>query len=569
MYKSSKAGAEAVGRAMFSKTEVSGMIQNTLQALGAPAMVGTTFGIMMQTGQELADTFRLGGRIGINFSDTLLETTAELANVGLDLGEFSQIVGTNISGVRQFGDSTQKGANRLLKMIKGFEIAATGFGNFGFTSGQSAEFLAEELELRRKTMTLTEFQNMQESELVSQMVQRIKSEESLAKITGMDVRDRLKAQQEARNNAIAQSYLAEQSDETREKFSKLAGGLAAMGTVGKDISKAILTAISTGLRPEQFSTVFPRLDGGSELFDMVDAGMTNGSQSVEDFAAQVAQSVSALKQNNADLGPQLRIMAANGDQDAMTLLGLRADLIDINKGEITAREQHILNLEEADKKLMDAKARGLAQELEILEKQMQNVLLKTAISAAGAATGNFGTGPAELIMTFLDLAQAGMSSDLVGGTIEGISQVAGKYALGPFVSAADGTLTTAEMGALVQMFGRNLPGAAGTAANIAGIPQGAQAVKDMMNRATTLTTEQEQDLAATGTYTKTDLQKVAEKLKIVLGGGDPNLSAEEQERQRINAAAGADNTVKLLPDDMKTLAELIRKQTADNNNSGP
>ena len=51
---------------LTSQINVTDMIQNTLQALGAPTMVGVGFGLLMQQSQELGDAFRLGGRAGIN-----------------------------------------------------------------------------------------------------------------------------------------------------------------------------------------------------------------------------------------------------------------------------------------------------------------------------------------------------------------------------------------------------------------------------------------------------------------------------------------------------------------------
>ena len=162
-----KTQLDNIQSAMFSKTEVTGMIQNTLSALGAPALMGTTFGLIMQQAQEVGDAFRVGGRVGLNFADNLLGVTGTLATAGLDLGSFSQIVGTNVAAVRQFADTTQDGSMRLMNMITGFRTAAQGFGNFGLTSGQAAELMAEELELRRKTMDVEDFRNLKEQELVN------------------------------------------------------------------------------------------------------------------------------------------------------------------------------------------------------------------------------------------------------------------------------------------------------------------------------------------------------------------------------------------------------------------
>ena len=48
----------------------------------------------------------------------------------------------------------------------------------------------------------------------------------MAKVTGQDVRERIKAQMEAKKSVIAQSFLNEQSDETRKQFEAVAGALS-------------------------------------------------------------------------------------------------------------------------------------------------------------------------------------------------------------------------------------------------------------------------------------------------------------------------------------------------------
>ena len=158
---------------LSSQSNVTGMIQNSLQALGAPAMVGTGFGLLMQQSVELGDAFRLGGRAGINFSENLSGVTAQLASSGIDLGEFSQIVLGNLPGIRSFGDTTQEGAKRFMNLVSSFRSAAEASGNFGLTSGAAAELLAEELELRRLSMTTDAFRAQTEQEITDSMVERL------------------------------------------------------------------------------------------------------------------------------------------------------------------------------------------------------------------------------------------------------------------------------------------------------------------------------------------------------------------------------------------------------------
>tara|TARA_B100001093_G_scaffold471223_1_gene493329 strand:- start:2335 stop:4290 length:1956 start_codon:yes stop_codon:yes gene_type:complete len=460
---------------LSSQTNVTGMIQNTLQSLGAPAIVGTGIGLLMQQSQELGDAFRVGGRAGINFSENLSGVTAQLASSGIDLGEFSQIVLGNLSGIRSFGESTQEGSKRFMNLISSFRGAAEGFGNFGLTSGAAAELLAEELELRRLTMTTDAFRAQTEQEISESMVERIKQEEAMAKITGQDVKERLKAQMEARKNAIAQSFLAEQTGETREKFDKLTGSLSALGPVGEEVSKAILTAVSTGLRPEQFSQVFVQLgQPAQDLFDRVLSGIQDPGTSASDFSAAIAESVGGLKANNADIREQLRIRAANGDSVAQSLLGISQSLVDVNGDEISVRQKMIENLDEMNKQEGDARqrARGMSAELEQTEKQFQNLIQQFIFAASRQATGKEGLGSSALILAMQDFLQSGLGSETAQTAFRVGGGGVGGAVLEPFGNMATGKpMELSDMGFFLGLLMGNLPGKAGQAAKAMMLPQ--------------------------------------------------------------------------------------------------
>ena len=76
-------------------------------------------------------------------------------------------------------------------------------------------------------------------------------------------------------------------------------------------------------------------------------------------------------------------------------------------------------------------------------------------------------------------------------------------------------------------------------------------------------------LSADGeTYEKTELQKLAEKFGITIENQERMAKEEQERRQEINQLRGnADNIVKLLPEDLKKLADLINKQNAEHNNT--
>ena len=566
-----KTQLDNIQSAMFSKTEVTGMIQNTLSALGAPALMGTTFGLIMQQAQEVGDAFRVGGRVGLNFADNLLEVTGTLATAGLDLGSFSQIVGTNVAAVRQFADTTQQGSMRLMNMITGFRTAAEGFGNFGLTSGQAAELMAEELELRRLTMDVESFRNLKEQELVDAMVQNIAQQEAMAKITGQDVKQRIKAQMEARKDAVAQSFLRTASEDTRKKFNELAAAVENIPG-GGELSKAILNSVATGGAVDA-AAFAPQLIGelgsaGRNLIDFVVGNMNNSSMSAIDFASGMTEAISDIKTSQVDREEALRVRAAFGDETARTLLTLSSEIVDAGNDVAKRMITTLANVEDAQGDYA-SRARGIASQLEQTEMQFQNLILRMTDRMGFAATGQ-NVGASGMILELQDMLQAGLSSDVLTNIFETVGRGAGSMFMGPIAKMGRGELTGAdsESAMLIGMLMRGFPGRMGTMGTALMVPQGIKALGDMVKELTKLSDAQMRELEETGTYQETELQKLAKKFGVTIENQE-RMAAEEEERRRTqNELRGnAETIVKLLPEDIKRLADEINRRNAEHNNT--
>ena len=132
----------------------------------------------------------------MSFTEDLRMMASRTANTGLTLGEFTKIVGQDSLAMREFGDGVQNGSMRFLTLVENFRSAAEPFGNFGMKTQEAAEFMAKELEVRRKTMGTDAFRAMNEQQLSESMAENIKHQEAMAKVTGQDVRTRLQAQME-------------------------------------------------------------------------------------------------------------------------------------------------------------------------------------------------------------------------------------------------------------------------------------------------------------------------------------------------------------------------------------
>lgn len=424
-------GFETIGN-----KKITDVITQTMSRLGAPAAVATAFGMVTSTAEELGEVMRLSGRFGVNFTEDLRMMASRTANTGLTLGEFTKIVGQDSLAMREFGDGVQNGSMRFLTLVENFRSAAEPFGNFGMKTQEAAEFMAKELEVRRKTMGTDAFRAMNEQQLAESMAENIKQQEAMAKVTGQDVRTRLQAQMEMRNSAIAQSYLSEQSGETQERFKSLASALSTIPG-GKQLGEAIVNGIATDLPANAFAPeLIARLGGNADKLISFVMGNIEGGMDSSQFGTEVQQLVQDLRGPAAQNANVLRTQAALGDSTAITILTFQKGLADID--DVAGKfEESLQDLTEAAGTTAGT-ARGLSGDLQVAQANMNKLLLTVATAVAEGATGDRNLGTVEALKSITDLTTKFTSSEFATTFAKGVGQGLGAFAIEPFVNVAQG-----------------------------------------------------------------------------------------------------------------------------------
>ncbi len=175
-----------------------------------------------------------------------------------------------------------------------------------------------------------------------------------------------------------------------------------------------------------------------------------------------------------------------------------------------------------------------------------------------------------MILELQDMLQAGLSSDVLTNIFETVGRGAGSMFMGPIAKMGRGELTGAdsESAMLIGMLMRGFPGPMGTMGTALMVPQGIKALGDMVKELTKLSDAQMRELEETGTYQETELQKLAKKFGVTIENQE-RMAAEEEERRRTqNELRGnAETIVKLLPEDIKRLADEINRRNAEHNNT--
>lgn len=426
-----------IGASAAQRTpDASEVVEKNLSRIGLGALAAN-FGAMVGVMEEYSDAIGKAMQVGIGFTTDFTELRTNVSAIGLSMGQFGKISIENSKAIRGFGTSTDDGAQRLVALTSEFRNASRSVGYFGMQSFEMTQLMADELEIRRATMGQDSLRRMGEAELAAATADNLKVQTAMAAITGQDVRDRLKAQNEARKNVVAQSFLAGQSDETREKFRQLASSLSSIPG-GDQISKALLTGVATGLDPRQFAPqMFAMLEGGGQsMIDFINGNLAGGMDSTS-FATGVQELANNL--TSSIPAEQLRIMSATGNESATAMLTISqqtvrtADLVTEFNNNLAILNDAVAN---------NFSAAGINADLEETSRLIANAAVKAVMASAGIQDlGEMGGAMRELAGSF----NQGLGSPRFLEMMEGVGGIMGTMSgLLPLLEGFRGNQNAAE-----------------------------------------------------------------------------------------------------------------------------
>jgi len=418
-------GAGNIGNQAIKSSQSATTFNSALSGFFAglnSTIIATAFGMANQAAIDLGESFRFASRFGLDFGNNFLDVNKRLAGVGLDFTEFSKIIATNQAAIRSLSDSTQSGSMEFLKLNEQFRKGAIAAGGFSMTSAEMSEYLGEELQIRRDSMNQEQFRNATTEQFSAAMLENLKQQQAMAKITGQDVRERIKAQMEAKKSVIAQSFLSEQSEDTRKKFEAMTGALSQLPG-GKALGEAIINGIATDLPAEGFAReLIARLGGGaSELIDYITQGFANGGDLDMTTLQSMVQNVASDVGQSSNV---LRTQAALGDSVAEEILTVQQRMVNTQDN---MRE----NFESAYNELTEG-VEGSGKELQTLTLELEEqaklvaaLKLDTALNIVGDEANDLG----KAFSDFTKNINKFLESDMASSLAEGIGAALGE--LGP------------------------------------------------------------------------------------------------------------------------------------------
>ena len=428
-----------------------GMMTGLMKSLGLGGMA-TAFGMVMGVSKELSSTFSFAGSVGVSFAGDIVKTGERLANVGLQLDQFGDLIAQNTSMMYELGGSVEDGSQKFIDIMEGMEQSAKPFGYFGLAADEMGQFLSEELEIRRKIMDSEQLRLYIQNDLNDAMIRNFVEQEKMAKITGQNVRERISAQMEAKENPIMQAAMATMSASQLESVNAVFGNLGFKGPVADELRKAMIQEIAApgmGFVGNNVASLMAQDDSGNlrRLFDLGVAGVRD-NLSTQEINNNMGDTLQAFRRSQVGQRERLSRQAIAGNTEAGQLLSLMQNLNEIEG--TTQEERDKLNTEEMQERQKQVDTmRALTYRLNVQEATQANLALRTIMKIGGVDA----TGMMEGVTSFVDGMTNTFANEKVKALFEGFGTIIGMTTVQPLFNAIRGEGSGIEFAYLAGLLG--------------------------------------------------------------------------------------------------------------------
>ena len=428
--------ADAVGKAgvggMVKGLQSPGMMTNFMKTIGLGGLA-TSFGMVMGMAEKLSGVYSFAGDVGLSFGENVLGTSERLSNIGIQLDTFGDVVATNLGAMRELGPNVEDGSQRFIGLVENFRNSTKDFGYFGMASGEMAEFMAEELDIRRKSMDAEQLRLYIQNDLNDAMVTNFKEQQAMAKVTGQNVRERIRAQMAAQEDIRLQVAMQGMTTDQLDAIKAVTGNLTTnLGDAGKNIMDAIIQGVAVeGSEMATAGGRMAQLDTSGNIMAIIQEGIQaiRGGEDATSVNNRVAQLIQDFKQN-ADF-ETFQVQAFGGNQDAMKLMQMA-----INTNEVTetiAQGRNNLMTEEMQQrqKFVDS-MRALTAEIDVNKAKQANLAMRSILNIGGDKTGgDLVEGIRGVVATTTEM----MSSTVTTTLVDAVSKAFGLVTIQPYLSA--------------------------------------------------------------------------------------------------------------------------------------
>ena len=321
-------GKSAMG--ITGKESLSDMTGSFAGAIGLGkigAQIGSVFGIMEEFGNSMGAL----RRVGTGYLENLQDLRSGAASIGLGLEGLGKIVTENGVTIRSLGNNTTEGTQALINMTKQFRENTRAAGFFGMQSEEMARLLTDEAEIRRRIMGTDMRTEEAQAEMVQSLEQQLKLNESMAKLTGQDIRERIKASQDFRSDATNAAILASLNQEQAQAAKSAVEGLSQLGPTMQGPVQQALTNMLGG-----FDMFTNNLDfaGFAQMAEAAGVDVRGAMQNISNMIASGADDTTIqaatdqLANSLRNIDPAMLIQQSiGGNQGAAAVLQTRVEAV--------------------------------------------------------------------------------------------------------------------------------------------------------------------------------------------------------------------------------------------------
>ena len=436
--------AEGVGKAsalgMMQSVAKPGMLTSFMKSIGLGTM-GVAFGMVTGLAKELSSTFSFAGDVGVSFGGDIIKTSERLSNIGLQLDQFGDVIAQNTGMMFELAGNVEDGSQRFIGLVEDFRKGSADFGYFGLASSEMAQFMAEELDIRRKSMDQEQLRLFIQNDLNDAMVKNFEEQTKMARITGENVRDRIRAQMAAKEDARLQAAMIGMTQDQRLAIDGVMSNLTEnLGGAGKELMNAIIQEVAvegTGLATA--GGRMAQLDTSGNLMRIIQQGadMIRAGATPQEANNAIAQALQDFKKT-ADLNT-FQIQAFAGNDDAMKLMQMALN-INEQTSTIADKRNELMNAENTEREKYIAYMRGLNADLDVTEAKQANLALRAIMRLGGEDAKDVVGG----MRKFTKQMTAALSDDFTKGLFEGLGAIMNQITVGPLLNTANGNANLSE-----------------------------------------------------------------------------------------------------------------------------
>ena len=242
-------------------------------------MVGAALGYMASTLESLSKSINELINVGASLGSSMVDLKNNATDVGMNLENFANLISKNSSALRILGNNTNEGMRNFALLANQVRDISQQYNYFGMTNSELNEAIIQEIELRRKSgQTLSDLQN----NLAAGFNELLFETTAMAKITGQDRRELLRAQSLAVSDQVISSYLRTLDEGQQSTFRSINN---MVGFLGEDMTLSFQRAVASGLSIDTLMGGQLALAGefGQDLrnlYDIYQTGVQNGEDSV-------------------------------------------------------------------------------------------------------------------------------------------------------------------------------------------------------------------------------------------------------------------------------------------------